>query len=109
MRSGLSANCSPFRRVTRITGRSSCSVGRGWGGAGGEAGAGNVTVSIGPGPGVLEPSAVAGPVTPAERPGRTGTCEDGPQAGRRSALQVDQVLQELVGRRDHAAVGLEPA
>src|SRR3954453_22261346 len=32
IRSGLSANRSPFRRVTRITDRSSCSMGPRWGG-----------------------------------------------------------------------------
>src|SRR3954470_23607307 len=93
IRSGLSANRSPFRRVTLITGRSS-SMGPGTGG--------KVTVLIGPPGPFLEPNG-RGPV-PDGVPGRGGQRDRGGLA-----LEVDQVLQDLVGAGDHAAVGLEAA
>src|SRR3954453_22697200 len=48
------------------------------------------------------PCKTAGPVTPGGGPGRAS-------ASPGSALEVDQVLQDLVGAGDHAAVRLEAA
>src|ERR1700712_2802244 len=94
MRSGLSANRSPFRRVTLITGRSSCSMGapeRAW----------NSTVFIGASEPALEPNRPDIPRGVAVLARR--------YAGRSLLLHLDEVLQDLVGRGDHLAVGLETA
>src|SRR3954469_23356444 len=109
IRSGLSANRSPFKRVTRITGRSSCSMGPARTG-------GEVSFLFGSPACFLEPNS-RGPVPHGGQPGRGGLppgarherADGGAEGGPHSALEVDQVLQDLVGGGDHAAVGLEAA
>src|SRR3954464_3024918 len=115
IRSGLSANRSPFKRVTRITGRSSCSMGPARTG-------GEVSFLFGSPACFLEPNS-RGPVPHAGKPRRAGApprppggptgraapplagrpcarSNGGEEGGPHSALEVDQVLQDLVGGGD---------
>src|SRR5918997_3714421 len=144
-RSGLSANRSPFRRVTRITvvlllarGGGGVARSRGrrlqlssaWRGRalsrtgrltpGGEAVRPARTPGIrrrrpGPPRGETGPPVRAGtekdPAAPHHSQARGGPLRRGHGRGEvlRSALEVDQVLQHLVGAGDDAAVGLETA
>src|SRR4051795_10594791 len=107
IRSGLSANRSPFRRVTRITGGPLAR----WG----PNGAGTALFSSACPPSALSRTARSPgrgdrAVRRPERPPsstRHQRAKGGEEGGPRSALEVDQVLEDLVGAGDHAAVGLE--
>src|SRR4051794_32426789 len=107
IRSGLSANRSPFRRVTRITGGPLARWGPNWAGTA-------VFSSACPPPPLSRTARSPGGGDRAVRrrgpvPGPARACEGRGGRGPSSALEVDQVLEDLVGAGDHAAVGLEAA
>src|SRR4051794_1205950 len=106
MRSGLSANRSPLRRVTRITGRSFGSVG--W-----------KTPMAGAGATLLSSARRGRPLSRTARSPRQAdraVPHPGEEPRRRRVppsaallLHVDQLVEDLVGRGDHLAVRLESA
>src|SRR3954452_24851515 len=107
IRSGLSANRSPFRRVTRITGGPLARWGPNWAGTA-------VFSSACPPPPLSRTARAPGGGDRAVRrrgpvPGPARAREGRRGRGLSSALEVDQVLEDLVGAGDHAAVGLEAA